>query len=161
MVFKGLAMTYHSDRREALKWSAALPVSMGLGALLSSEAQAFEKNAFEAKTWTDALKALGLTAPQESKEVVLNCPDIAENGAVVPVAASCALPGVRKILFFVEKNPSPLVAIFNVSEDILANFSTRTKMSQTSDVMAVVVMQDSKTWLARKEIKVTLGGCGG
>jgi sulfur-oxidizing protein SoxY len=154
-------MTYHHDRRDALKWGAALPVTLGLGTLLSKEAQAFEKNAFEAKTWADALKALGLAAPMESKDVVLNCPDIAENGAVVPIAASCALPGVKKILFFVEKNPSPLVAIFNVSEDVLANFSTRTKMSQTSDVMAVVVMQDSKALVSRKEIKVTLGGCGG
>jgi sulfur-oxidizing protein SoxY len=154
-------MTYHNDRRDALKLGAVLPVSLGLGALFSGEAQAFEKNAFEAKTWTDALKALGINAPVESKDVVLNCPDIAENGAVVPIAASCALPGVKKIIFFVEKNPSPLVAIFNVSDDILANFSTRTKMSQTSDVMAVVVMQDSKAWVSRKEIKVTLGGCGG
>jgi len=154
-------MTYHNDRRDALKWGATLPVTLGLGTLLSGQANAFEKNAFDAKTWTDALKALGVGTPQDSKDVVLNCPDIAENGAVVPIAASCALPGVKKILFFVEKNPSPLVAIFNVGEDILANFSTRTKMSQTSDVMAVVVMQDSKALVSRKEIKVTLGGCGG
>jgi len=107
------------------------------------------------------LKALGVSAPMDSKELVLNCPDIAENGAVVPIAASCATPGVKKILFFVEKNPSPLVAIFNVSEDILANFSTRTKMSQTSDVMALALMQDGRALMSRKEIKVTLGGCGG
>ena len=154
-------MVDQNGRRDALKWGAVLPLSLGVGALVCEEAQAFEKNAFEAKTWGDALKALGVSAPADSKDVVLNCPDIAENGAVVPIAASCALPGVKKIIFFVEKNPSPLVAIFNVSDDILANFSTRTKMSQTSDVMAVVVMQDARAWVARKEIKVTLGGCGG
>jgi len=150
-----------TQRRDALKWGAALPAALGLNALTVQEALAFEKSAFEAKTWTEALKALGLNAPQERKDLVLNCPDIAENGAVVPMAASCALLGVKKILFFVEKNPSPLVAIFNVSDDILANFSTRTKMSQTSDVMVVAVMQDARTWMSRKEIKVTLGGCGG
>ncbi len=150
-----------TQRREALKWGAALPTALGLNALTVQEALAFEKSAFEAKTWTDALKALGMNAPLESKDLLLNCPDIAENGAVVPIAASCGLVGVKKILFFVEKNPSPLVAIFNVSDDILANFSTRTKMSQTSDVIAVALMQDGRSLLSRKEIKVTLGGCGG
>jgi sulfur-oxidizing protein SoxY len=150
-----------TQRRDALKWGAVLPTSVALSGWLTQEAHAFEKNAFEAKTWTDALKALGVSAPMDSKELVLNCPDIAENGAVVPIAASCATPGVKKILFFVEKNPSPLVAIFNVSEDLLANFSTRTKMSQTSDVMALALMQDGRALMSRKEIKVTLGGCGG
>jgi sulfur-oxidizing protein SoxY len=150
-----------TQRRDALKWGAALPTALGLSAFTAQEALAFEKSAFEAKTWTDAMKALGMSMPIESKDLVLNCPDIAENGAVVPIAASCALLGVKKILFFVEKNPSPLVAIFNVGDDILANFSTRTKMSQTSDVMAVALMQDGRSLVSRKEIKVTLGGCGG
>jgi sulfur-oxidizing protein SoxY len=150
-----------TQRRDALKWGAALPTALGLSAFTAQEALAFEKSAFEAKTWTDAMKALGMSMPIESKDLVLNCPDIAENGAVVPIAASCALLGVKKILFFVEKNPSPLVAIFNVGDDILANFSTRTKMSQTSDVMALALMQDGRSLVSRKEIKVTLGGCGG
>ena len=150
-----------TQRRDALRWGALLPTTLSIGALFTQDAHAFEKTAFEAKTWTDALKALGLSAPTESKDLVLNCPDIAENGAVVPIAASCANPGVKKIIFLVDKNPSPLVAIFNVSEDILVNFSTRTKMSQTSDVMAVAVMQDGRALMSKKEIKVTLGGCGG
>jgi len=150
-----------TQRRDALKWGALLPTSISINALLTQQAHAYEKTAFEAKTWTDALKALGVSAPTDSKDLVLNCPDIAENGAVVPLAASCANPGVKKIIFLVDKNPSPLVAIFNVSDDILANFSTRTKMSQTSDVMAVALMQDGQALMSRKEIKVTLGGCGG
>ncbi len=150
-----------TQRRDTLKWGALLPTTIGIGALFTQEAQAFEKTAFEAKTWTDALKAMGVSSPTESKDLVLNCPDIAENGAVVPIAASCVSPGVKKIIFLVDKNPSPLVAIFNVSEDILVNFSTRTKMSQTSDVMAVAVMQDGRALVSKKEIKVTLGGCGG
>ena len=127
----------------------------------ASEAFAYERSAFEAKTWSDALKVLGASLPTESKDVQLNAPDIAENGAVVPLSASCALPGVKRIVFLVEKNPTPLCSVFNVSEDILANFSMRTKMGQTSNVYAVAVFADGRALMAKKEIKVTLGGCGG
>jgi sulfur-oxidizing protein SoxY len=107
------------------------------------------------------MKALGAGAPTESQDVTVTGPDIAENGAVVPVGASTALPGVKRILLLVEKNPSTLSAMFDVTDAVEPNFSTRVKMGQSSNVYAVAMMNDGKVLFAQKEIKVTLGGCGG
>jgi sulfur-oxidizing protein SoxY len=97
----------------------------------------------------------------ESKDVTITGPDIAENGAVVPLGASTALPGVKHLLIMVEKNPAALVAMFHVTDAVDANFTTRAKMGQSSDVYAVAIMNDGKALWAKKEVKVTLGGCGG
>ena len=99
--------------------------------------------------------------PTESKEVSITGPDIAENGAVVPVGASTTLAGVKQLLLLVEKNPSALIASFNVSDSVDANITTRAKMGQSSDVYAVALLADGRVLFAKKEIKVTLGGCGG
>ena len=148
-------------RREALKRSFAV-VSLMMGAgMLPELAQAFEKSAFEAKTMAEVFKALGLSMPTESKDVTLTAPDIAENGAVVPMTVQTSLPDVKKLLLLVEKNPSPLIAQFMVNTAVDANFQTRAKMGESCDVFAVAVMQDGKTLFAKKEVKVTLGGCGG
>ena len=88
-------------------------------------------------------------------------PDIAENGAVVPLGAATSLAGVKQLLILVEKNPNALAAIFNVTDSVEANITTRAKMGQTSDVYAVAIMGDGKALFAKKEVKVTLGGCGG
>jgi sulfur-oxidizing protein SoxY len=117
--------------------------------------------AFDAKTMADLMKALGGSAPTESKDVTITGPDIAENGAVVPVGAATSLPGVRRLLLLVEKNPAMLSAMFDVSDAVEANFSTRVKMGQSSNVFAVAMMADGKVLYAAKEVKVTLGGCGG
>ena len=147
-------------RRDALKRSFAVAsLLMGSG-LLPEMAHAFDKSAFEAKTVADVFKALGLPMPVESKEVGLTAPDIAENGAVVPMTVQTSLSGVKKLLLLVEKNPSPLIAQFMVSPEVEANFQTRAKMGQSCDVFAVAVMADGKTLFAKKEVKVTLGGCG-
>ena len=121
----------------------------------------YNKAAFEAKTIADLMKALGAGAPVESKDVTITGPDIAENGAVVPVGAATTLPGAKRLLLLVEKNPSVLSAMFEVNDSIEANFSTRVKMGQSSDVYAVAMMGDGKVLFAKKEVKVTLGGCGG
>jgi sulfur-oxidizing protein SoxY len=107
------------------------------------------------------LKALGAGAPVESKDVTITGPDIAENGAVVPLGVSTSLAGVKQMLILVEKNPTALVAVFNMTDSVDANFATRSKMGQSSDVYAVAVMADGKALYAKKEVKVTLGGCGG
>ena len=83
-------------------------------------------------------------------------PDIAENGAVVPVAVAAALPDVKRMLVLVEKNPAVMAAIFDVSDAVDRNFSTRVKMAQSSNVYAVVMMGDGRVLFAQKEIKVTL-----
>ena len=149
-------------RREFLSHAAKVAALMaGAGLLPLSVRAAYDSSAFEAKTFTDALKALGAGAPAESKDITLIGPDIAENGAVVPVGVSTALPGAKRLLLLVEKNPNVLAAAFDVSDAVDANFSTRVKMGQSSNVYAVALMRDGKVLFAQKEIKVTLGGCGG
>jgi len=149
-------------RRELLQRSAGLTALMGgLGLLPQTAQAAFSTAAFEAKTLPEALKALGVGAPAESKDVTLTGPDIAENGAVVQVACGCTLPGVKRLMVFVEKNPSALAALFDLTDAVEPTFTTRVKMSQSSNVSAVAVMADGKVLFAHKEIKVTLGGCGG
>jgi sulfur-oxidizing protein SoxY len=145
-----------------LQRSAAVASAMASLGLLPQVAQAaWNKAAFEAKTMADLVKALGVSAPTESKDVTITGPDIAENGAVVPVGCASALPGVKRLLILVEKNPNMLAALFDVSEGVDANFNTRVKMGQSSNVMAVAITADNKLLYAQKEIKVTLGGCGG
>ena len=149
-------------RRDMLVRSATVAGLLASAGLLPQAAQAaWAQAAFEAKTLADAVKALGGGAPAESKDVTITGPDIAENGAVVPVGAASALPGVKRLLLLVEKNPSVLAAVFDVSDSVEANFSTRVKMGQSSNVIAVAMMADGKVLYAQKEIKVTLGGCGG
>ena len=148
-------------RRKTLQQSAVVAgLLVGTG-LFPQMALAFNAKAFEAKNLADALKAVGAGAPVESKDVAITAPDIAENGAVVPIGASTSLPGVKQILILVEKNPSALIALFNVTDSVEPSFSTRAKMGQSSDVYAVAIMNDGKALFAKKEVKVTLGGCGG
>ena len=150
------------SRRQMLERSAAVAALLGGAGLLPQSAHAaWAAAAFDAKSMGDALKALGAAAPTPSKDVSLTGPDIAENGAVVPVACACALPGVKRMALFVEKNPNALAALFDVSDAIDANFNVRVKMGQSSNVTAVALMADGKVLFAQKEIKVTLGGCGG
>lgn len=149
-------------RREVLSRSVAVASLLAGAGLLPRAAQAaWSQSAFEAKSMADAIKALGGAAPAESKDVSLTAPDIAENGAVVPLGCACALPGVKRLLLLVEKNPNALSAVFDVSDAVEANFSTRVKMGQSSNVFAVAMMGDGKVLFAQKEVKVTLGGCGG
>lgn len=148
-------------RRETLKHSAVVAGLLASTGLFPQYAFAYNKAAFEAKNLNDVLKALGAGAPVESKDITIGGPDIAENGAVVPLTASTTLGGVKHMLILVEKNPSALVALFNVTDGVEANFATRAKMGQSSDVFAVAVMNDGKALFAKKEVKVTLGGCGG
>ena len=149
-------------RREMLAHSAQVAGLLAAAGLLPTAAQAaWAQAAFDAKTLTEAAKALGGSAPVESKDVTLTGPDIAENGAVVPVACATTLPGVKRLLVLVEKNPAALAAVFDVSDAVEPSFSTRVKMGQSSNVFAVAMMADGKVLYAAKEIKVTLGGCGG
>ena len=154
-------------RREILSRSATLAALLvgaaALPGLAQAQAQAAGYNtaAFDAKTMAELAKALGVAAPVESKDVNITGPDIAENGAVVPIGAATALPGVKRMLILVEKNPSMLSAMFDVTDAVDANFSTRVKMGQTSNVYAVAMLNDGKLLFAQKEVKVTLGGCGG
>jgi sulfur-oxidizing protein SoxY len=149
-------------RRETLKHSAVVAGLLASTGLFPQFAHAaFNKAAFDAKSVQDVLKALGPGALAESKDVTITGPDIAENGAVVPLGATTTLPNVKQLLILVEKNPSVLVAMFHMTDSIDATVSTRAKMGQSSDVYAVAITADGKALFAKKEVKVTLGGCGG
>ena len=153
------------NRRDMLSQSARVAAMLAAVGLLpgvaKAQAGAFNAAAFSAKTMAEVMKAVGGAGPTESKDVTITGPDIAENGAVVPVGAASALPGVKRLLIMVEKNPAMLIAIFDVTDAIDANIATRVKMGQSSNVFAVAMMSDGKVLYAQKEIKVTLGGCGG
>jgi sulfur-oxidizing protein SoxY len=149
-------------RRETLKHSAVVAGLLASTGLFPQFAHAaFNKASFDAKTVQDAIKAIGPGAIAESKDVTITGPDIAENGAVVPLGASTTLPNVKQLLILVEKNPAVLVAMFHMTDSIDTNVATRAKMGQSSDVYAVAITADGKVLFAKKEVKVTLGGCGG
>ena len=154
-----------SRSAQIASWLATLGLLPGLSALSgvaqAADAPVWNVAAFDARSMAELMKALGASAPAESKDVSLNGPDIAENGAVVPVGASTALPGVQRMLLLVEKNPTMLSAIFELGDSVEANIVTRVKMGQSSNVFAVAMMADGRVLYAAKEIKVTLGGCGG
>jgi sulfur-oxidizing protein SoxY len=148
-------------RRETLKQSAIVAGLLASAGFPQFAQAAFNKVAFDAKSVQDAVKATGGGSLTESKDVTITGPDIAENGAVVPLGASTTLAGVKQLLILVEKNPATLVAMFHINDSIDANIATRAKMGQSSDVYAVALMADGKAFFAKKEVKVTLGGCGG
>jgi sulfur-oxidizing protein SoxY len=152
-------------RRDILKSGGgllALLAAAGLARPGSALAQQWNKAAFETKNLNDTLKAMGGANAAESKDIqfVNPTPDIAENGAVVPVTVTSNIPRTQSIAIMVEKNPNMLSANFEIPEGTEAFVSTRLKMGETSDVIALV-KADGKYFYARKEIKVTLGGCGG
>lgn len=149
-----------SNRRETLKRALCVAGLLGATGLFPQFAHAFNRRAFEARSVAEAVRAYGAAAPVESKDVTLTAPEIAENGAAVALAMATTLPGVKQMLLLVEKNPNVLVAKFDVSDAVEPAFSTRAKMAQSSDVVAVAVTADGKAYFTRREVKVTLGGCG-
>ena len=149
-----------TNRRTLLKSASALAVLVAAGLVTEREAfAAGGREAFDAKTMADALAGIGGT-PVDSKELQITSPDIAENGAVVPVGVVSNIPNTEAIYIFVEKNPTPLAAIFKIMPDTLSQVQTRVKMGMSTNVV-VVAKADGKFYSATKETKVTLGGCGG
>ncbi len=122
---------------------------------------AWNQSAFGAKSEKDAIAgAMGDSSTATSADITIKAPDIAENGAVVPVSVKTSIADVNSIALLVEKNVLPLSAVFNLPEGTLADVSTRLKMGKTGDVIAVV-KAGGKLYSARKSVKVTIGGCGG
>ena len=134
-----------------------------LGLLLAkplSVLAAWNEQAFGAKTAADALKNIGASAAAPSKDIVIEAPQIAENGAVVPIEISSNIPGTTSIAVVIEKNPFPLAGKFDFKENALPFVKLNVKMGETSDVR-VVAVAGGKQFVATREIKVTIGGCGG
>lgn len=153
------------QRRQVLKGAGAagaVGVAMAAGLLKPTAVYAAPWNqaGFEARSLADALKAINATGAAESGQITVKAPDIAENGAVVPVEVTSALPGTESIAIIGEKNSLPLVAQFDLMGGAEGFVSTRIKLGATSNVRAVV-KAGGKMYTAVKEVKVTIGGCGG
>lgn len=150
-------------RRVFLKGSVATGAVVGASLLTPQMALAkWNEEAFHAKSVEDAAKNLLGTdgTAEESDKINIKAPDIAENGAVVPVTVDVDMEGVETIAFIAKENPSPLVAAFTMGEGGVPFARTNIKMGKTSDVIAMVTA-GGKTYMAKKEVKVTIGGCGG
>lgn len=149
-------------RRNGLKATGAAGLYAALLAIgvRPGDAQAAMEKAFGTKGVKGTLEAMGAADVSESDQVVLVAPDIAENGAVVPIKITSKLPKTEMMALLVEKNPNALAGAYEIIGDTNAQVSMRIKMGQSSDVVAVV-KADGKYYMAKKEVKVTLGGCGG
>ena len=147
------------QRRSLVKYSAVFGLMASTGLISIAQAQEWNKAAFEGKSLDDVFKILGAGSPEKSTAVTLNAPDIAENGAVVPVGITTALKA-EQLAILVEKNPSALAAQFFIPAGTDPFVTTRIKMGQTSNVYGLV-NADGKWLVTVKEVKVTLGGCGG
>lgn len=152
-------------RRKALKAGGSiglfsLLVGMGLVKPGDAFAETWNEQAFKTKSVEEALKALGVGAPTMSGDIAITAPDIAENGAVVPIAAISRIPNTQMIAYLIEKNPNTVTAVFEIPAGTIPEVQTRVKMGATSNVM-VLVKADGKVYAAQKEVKVTVGGCGG
>jgi sulfur-oxidizing protein SoxY len=130
------------------------------GARAAADAGKWPKDAFTQKTEADAIKALYGKIPEASDKVSLDAPEIAENGAVVPISVSTTLPNVTSIAIVVSENPFPLAANYLIPPGTTPTIANRLKMAKTSKVLALVASGD-KVFSASKEVKVTVGGCGG
>ena len=156
----------NTKRRDVLRTGSGITLMTlvaAAGWLRPGEALAadWNKAAFETNSMDATMKALGGSAPAQSKDITFfQTPDIAENGALVPIGVTSTIPKTESIAILVEKNPNMLAAVFDIPPGTDPSLSTRIKLGQSSNVFAVV-KADGKYYVAGKEIKVTLGGCGG
>ena len=151
-----------NTRRRNLLTFAASAVTLGAAGLVKVRdaiAAPWNKPAFESRAVNETLKGLGAANMIESRDIAITAPDIAENGAVVPVAITSKIPNTQSISVIAEKNPFPLAATFDIANGAEPYASVRIKMGETSNVRAVV-KADGKFYTAVKEVKVTVGGCG-
>jgi len=149
------------NRRKFMTWLGAGSSVAAVVLAFPGTALAWAENAFAATTLADAEAALFPDNPaQASEQVKLKAPQIAENGAVVPITVSTDLPDVSNISILVDKNPNPLCASFNLDPSLESEISVRIRMGETSNVVAIV-KAGGKTYQASQEVKVTIGGCGG
>lgn len=154
------------DRRSFLKRSGStglLALLAGAGFVSAAKVQAADWNAaaFGSRDTRDLLKVLGAENANPSSALAILAPEIAENGAVVPVGINASIPGLESIVVIVEKNPNPLAAIFDIPNGTLGEVQVRVKMAESSNVLVLARVGGGKFYSATKEIKVTIGGCGG
>ena len=160
----------HRGRRRALKVLGGAAIAGALAgrlawparALAQAAAPPWNKEAFAGKTVDDVLRAMGATNATPTKDVAWgSTPEIAENGAVVPVSVTSRIGDTVAIALIIEKNPNKLAANFQFPDGTAPTLTTRVKIGESSNVYALIRTKDARFFLATREIKVTLGGCGG
>jgi sulfur-oxidizing protein SoxY len=157
---------FSATRRLILKGAATVAlvglgnIPFGLAPVFAAANDKYPEDAFKQKTDADAIKSLYGKATEPSDKVKLDAPEIAENGAVVPISVSTTLADVTSISFLVSENPNALVASYKIPSGTVPTVANRIKMAKTSNVIAIVEA-GGKLYSATKEVKVTLGGCGG
>lgn len=151
------------NRRDFLRDGSLAGLAAALAAagwIPAARAEEWNRIAFEAKSMEDVLKALGGGAASSTGAVAITAPELAEHGAVVPISAVSRAPDTDALAILVEKNPNTLAALFSFPSGTAPEVSTRIKMAQTSNVY-VVARSGGRFVYAVKEVKITLGGCGG
>jgi len=153
-------------RRKLLKGGTSatlLAPLLGSALLMPSRVLAAEWNrpAFTARTIGDALKSYGTANAAESRDLVINSPEIAENGAKVEIDITSNLPNTRSLALFADKNPMPLCSAIEFSGAAIPYARIQIKLAETTRLRAVAKTNDGKTYVAFRDVKVTLGGCGG
>ncbi len=160
-----MSSDFSATRRLILKGASSV-VLLGLGPIAAGVAPAlaagdtYPEDAFKQKHDADAIKVLYGRAAEASDQVKLDAPEIAENGSVVPISVTTTLPGVTTISFLVSENPNALAASYVIPAGTMPSVANRLKMAKTSNVIAIVEA-GGKLYSATKEVKVTVGGCGG
>lgn len=150
-------------RRSFLKGSivaGATSVAVGAGLVTPNLALAEETDPFKAKSVDEVMKILGISGTEDSDKIKIKAPEIAENGAVVPVGITSEIDGTTEIISITAANPTPLAAKYTFGEGAVTSVKSRFKMGKTTDVIAIVKAGD-KYYTAKTEVKVTKGGCGG
>jgi sulfur-oxidizing protein SoxY len=153
----------HQTRRSFIKAGGAAALLAAFAAALLQPGRAlaaWNKGAFEAKSAVDAMRALGMANAEDSKAIEIRAPEIAENGAVVPIDITSNIPGTTSISVFIEKNPFPYTGTFDFSQGSVPYVHLRVKIGESSPVR-VVATAGGKHYTTVKEVKVTIGGCGG
>lgn len=153
-------------RRKFLKGgvsAALLSPLLGTGLLIPTSVLAadWNKNAFTARNVNDALKAYGSTNAADSRDITINAPEIAENGAKVEVEITSNIANTRSLAIFADKNPMPMCSTIDFFGPVQPYVRAQLKLSETTRIRAVAKTSDGKSYVAFREIKVTLGGCGG
>jgi sulfur-oxidizing protein SoxY len=154
----GEGLRVRTTRRSVLR-TGALAMAMTMLRPLQLLAGQWNKVAFDAKAIADALKGIGVSATEDSDKIALKAPEIAENGAIVPLEINSGIPGTVAIYILVDKNPQPLTAVFEFANGAEAFVATRIKMAESSKVR-IVAKAGGKFYATMQEVKVTIGGCG-
>src|ERR1700739_907987 len=135
-------------------------ISFNMAPAFAAANDAYPEDAFKQKGTAEAIKSLFGSTPQASDRVKLDAPEIAENGAVVPISVSTTLTEVTSIAFLASENPNALAAVYRIPPGTMPSVANRLKMAKTCDVI-VIVEAGGRLYSATKEVKVTVGGCGG